>query len=72
MRVILGGEVSLRLISMIPHIRLPNTGGFGAQKAHWEGKLILTLLYACLRSSRYLQGGGTSVDKLLALTTKLC
>lgn len=54
--------MSLRLISMIPHIRLPNTGGFGAQKARWEGKLTLTLLYACLRSSRYLQGGGTSVD----------
>lgn len=35
--------MSLRLISMIPHIRLPNTGGFGAQKARWEGKLILTL-----------------------------
>lgn len=40
-------------------------------KGKWE-KRSLTLLYACLRSSRYLQGGGTSVGKLLALTIKPC
>lgn len=44
----------------------------GVQKVRWEGKCSLILLYACLRSSRYLQGGGTSASKLLALTIKPC